>query len=81
VPPHVDDLPERTIGLVIKRTLGAEPSSAYGISHVPASTPCAPGCVEVVCAGPRNNAAKKAQPRWGWTTMQSANRRAGIAIG
>lgn len=34
-----DGLPERTVWLVIKRTLGAEPSYAYAISNAPASTP------------------------------------------
>ena len=34
-----DDLPERTVWLVLKRTLGAEPSYAYSISNAPASTP------------------------------------------
>jgi SRSO17 transposase len=33
-----DGLPDRTVWLVIKRTLGAEPSSAYAISHAPGST-------------------------------------------
>lgn len=31
--------PDRTVWLVIKRTLGAEPSYAYAISNAPASTP------------------------------------------
>jgi len=34
-----DGLPERTVWLVIKRTMGVEPTSAYYISNVPASTP------------------------------------------
>jgi SRSO17 transposase len=34
-----DGLPDRTVWLVIKRTLGAEPSYAYAISNAPASTP------------------------------------------
>jgi SRSO17 transposase len=34
-----DGLPERTVWLVLKRTLGAEPSYAYAISNAPASTP------------------------------------------
>jgi SRSO17 transposase len=34
-----DGLPERTVWLVIKRTLGAEPAYAYYISNAPASTP------------------------------------------
>jgi SRSO17 transposase len=34
-----DGLPDRTVWLVIKRTLGAEPSYAYAISKAPASTP------------------------------------------
>jgi hypothetical protein len=34
-----DDLPERTVWLVLKRTLGAEPSYAYSMSNAPASTP------------------------------------------
>ena len=34
-----DGLPERTVWLVSKRTLGAEPTSAYDISHAPASPP------------------------------------------
>jgi SRSO17 transposase len=34
-----DGLPERTVWLVIKRTLGPEPSYAYAISNAPASTP------------------------------------------
>jgi SRSO17 transposase len=34
-----DDLPERTVWLVLKRTVGAEPSYAYSISNAPASTP------------------------------------------
>jgi SRSO17 transposase len=37
-----DGLPDRTVWLVIKRTLGAEPSYAYAISHAPASTPLRP---------------------------------------
>jgi SRSO17 transposase len=32
-------LPDRTVWLVIKRTLGAEPSYAYAISNAPASIP------------------------------------------
>jgi SRSO17 transposase len=34
-----DGLPERTVWLVLKRTVGAEPSYAYAISNAPASTP------------------------------------------
>jgi SRSO17 transposase len=34
-----DGLPDRTVWLVIKRTLGTEPSYAYAISNAPASTP------------------------------------------
>jgi len=37
-----DGLPDRTVWLVLKRTLGAEPSYAYAISHAPASTPLSP---------------------------------------
>jgi SRSO17 transposase len=34
-----DGLPERTVWLVIRRTLGAEPAYSYYISNAPASTP------------------------------------------
>ncbi len=34
-----DGLPERTVWLVIKRTLGAEPSYSYYMSNAPVSTP------------------------------------------
>ena len=34
-----EGLPDRTVWLVIKRTLGAEPSYAYAISNAPMSTP------------------------------------------
>ena len=34
-----DGLPDRTFWLVIKRTRGPEPTSAYAISNAPASTP------------------------------------------
>ena len=34
-----EGLPERTVWLVIRRTLGAEPAYAYYISNAPASTP------------------------------------------
>jgi SRSO17 transposase len=34
-----DGLPGRTVWLVVKRTLGTEPSYAYAISNAPASTP------------------------------------------
>jgi hypothetical protein len=34
-----DGLPERTVWLVLKRPLGAEPAEAYDISHAPARTP------------------------------------------
>jgi SRSO17 transposase len=34
-----DGLPDRTVWLVIKRTLGPEPSYAYAISNAPVSTP------------------------------------------
>jgi hypothetical protein len=34
-----DGLPERTVWLVIKRTVGAQPVSSYYISTAPASTP------------------------------------------
>jgi SRSO17 transposase len=34
-----EGLPERTVWLVIKRTLGAEPTSSYYISNAPVSTP------------------------------------------
>jgi SRSO17 transposase len=34
-----EDLPDRTVWLVLKRTVGAEPSYAYAISNAPASTP------------------------------------------
>jgi SRSO17 transposase len=34
-----EGLPDRTVWLVIKRTLGAAPSYAYAISNAPASTP------------------------------------------
>jgi SRSO17 transposase len=34
-----EGLPDRTVWLVIKRTVGATPSYAYAISNAPASTP------------------------------------------
>src|SRR5215471_13377803 len=34
-----EDLPDRTVWLVLKRTMGAEPSYAYAISNAPASAP------------------------------------------
>jgi len=34
-----DDLPERTVWLVIKRTLGAHPTEAFYISNAPESAP------------------------------------------
>jgi hypothetical protein len=34
-----EGLPDRTVWLVIKRPLGAAPSSTYALSHAPASTP------------------------------------------
>jgi SRSO17 transposase len=34
-----EDLPERTVWLVIKRTVGAEPAYSYYISNAPVSTP------------------------------------------
>ena len=34
-----DGLPDRTVWLIIKRTLGAEPSDAYAMSNASASTP------------------------------------------
>jgi SRSO17 transposase len=34
-----EGLPERTVWLVIKRTLGASPTYSYAISHAPVSTP------------------------------------------
>jgi hypothetical protein len=34
-----EGLPERTVWLVIKRTLGADPVYSYAISNAPASTP------------------------------------------
>jgi len=34
-----EGLPERTVWLVSKRTLGADPVYSYAISHAPASTP------------------------------------------
>jgi SRSO17 transposase len=34
-----EGLPERTVWLVIKRTLGADPAYSYTISNAPASTP------------------------------------------
>ena len=34
-----EGIPERTVWLVIKRTLGANPTYAYYISNAPASTP------------------------------------------
>ena len=34
-----EGLPERTVWLVIKRTVGADPSYAYAISNAPVSTP------------------------------------------
>jgi SRSO17 transposase len=34
-----EDLPDRTVWRVLKRTVGAEPSYAYAISHAPASPP------------------------------------------
>ena len=34
-----DDLPERTVWLVIKRTLGAHPTYAFSISNAPESAP------------------------------------------
>jgi SRSO17 transposase len=37
-----DGLPERTVWLVIKRTVGAEPAYAYYSSNAPASTPLRP---------------------------------------
>src|SRR5499426_3623013 len=37
-----EGLPERPVWLVIKRTLGPEPTSSYYISNAPASTPLSP---------------------------------------
>src|SRR5262245_40891016 len=37
--PCKDDLPERTVWLVIKRTLGAHPTDSFYISNAPASAP------------------------------------------
>ena len=37
-----EGLPERTVWLVLKRTLGGEPTYAYSISHAPASPPLGP---------------------------------------
>ena len=34
-----EGVPERTVWLVLKRTLGAAPVYSYAISHAPASTP------------------------------------------
>ena len=34
-----EGLPDRTVWLVLKRTVGAKPSYAYAISHAPARTP------------------------------------------
>ena len=34
-----EGLPERTVWLVIKRTLGANPAYSYAISNAPVSTP------------------------------------------
>ena len=34
-----DDVPERTVWLVIKRTLGANPTSAFSIRNAPESAP------------------------------------------
>jgi SRSO17 transposase len=34
-----EGLPERSVWLVIKRTVGADPVYSYAISHAPASTP------------------------------------------
>jgi hypothetical protein len=34
-----DDLPERTVWLVIKRTLGVHPTDAFYISNAPESAP------------------------------------------
>ena len=34
-----EGLPERSVWLVIKRTVGAEPAYSYAISHAPASIP------------------------------------------
>jgi SRSO17 transposase len=42
VPLWKEGLPERTVWLVIKRTVGADPVYAYAISHAPASTPLRP---------------------------------------
>jgi hypothetical protein len=39
VPLCKEGRPERTVWLVIKRTLGADPVYSYAISHAPASTP------------------------------------------
>ena len=39
VPLCQDGLPGRTVWLVIKRTVGANPAYAYYLSHAPASTP------------------------------------------
>ena len=54
-----DGLPERTIWLVIKRTVGAEPAYAYYSSNAPASTPGAPLSGSVGFAGRWNSASKK----------------------
>jgi hypothetical protein len=39
VPLCKDGLPDRTVWLVIKRTVGADPSSSNAMSNAPASTP------------------------------------------
>ena len=37
-----DDFPERTVWVVIKRTVGAEPAYSSSMSHAPVSTPWRP---------------------------------------
>ena len=75
-----DGLPERTIWLVIKRTVGAEPAYADYSSHAPASPPGAALAGSVGFAGRWNSASKKVKLSEGWLTMKCGSIRAGTTI-
>ena len=75
-----DGLPGRTVWLVIKRTLGANPVYSSYMSNAPRARPYALLSGSVACVGRSSNALKKAKRNSGWTTMKCANIPAGTTI-
>lgn len=70
--------PTQTVWLVLKRTLGDNPTYWYSISNAPSARPCRALSGSVVSGGPSSSALAKPQRSWAWRTRSCATLRDGI---